>query len=204
MTEYNLPDIQILNSSSNQAVYIWNPDNIYIVLGRSNSSEGSVNLDTAIKDGVTIIKRPTGGESVVLSPNMLVFSAKIDHKNSQKPIEVFNKINKHLITQLTNIGIKNLNSKGISDLSIGEKKILGSSMMLKDNIFFYHAVLNINEDPSIISKYLKHPKKEPDYRKGREHKQFVTSLKLSGYNIDKELIEHSIYTAFNNLFSEKC
>ncbi len=204
MTEYNLPDIQILHSSSNQAVYIWNPDNIYIVLGRSNSSEESVNLDTAIKDGVTIIKRPTGGESVVLSPNMLVFSAKIYHKNSQKPIEVFNKINKHLITQLTNIGIKNLNSKGISDLSIGEKKILGSSMMLKDNIFFYHAVLNINEDPSIISKYLKHPKKEPDYRKGREHKQFVTSLKLAGYNIDKELIEQSINNAFNNLFLEKC
>ncbi len=59
-------------------------------------------------------------------------------------------------------------------------------MYLKDNQYFYHAVLNISEDPELFSKYLKHPGKEPDYRKGRTHTEFVTSLWKKGYQINED------------------
>ena len=35
-----------------------------------------------------------------------------------------------------------------------------------------------------IEKYLKHPSKEPDYRQGRKHSEFVTSLHESGFYIN--------------------
>jgi lipoate-protein ligase A len=97
------------------------------------------------------------------------------------------------------LGIENLNSKGISDLSIGDKKIMGSSMYLKGNDLFYHAVLNVSEEVSLISKYLKHPKKEPDYRKGRPHNEFVTSLHAEGYYIDVDVIMDSVRKALESL-----
>ena len=49
-------------------------------------------------------------------------------------------------------------------------------------------MLNISEDAEVFEHYLKHPVKEPDYRKGRSHKDFVTSLKAEGYTINTEEI----------------
>jgi lipoate-protein ligase A len=46
----------------------------------------------------------------------------------------------------------------------------------------YQAVLNVSEDPILFEKYLRHPRREPDYRSGRSHSEFVTSLKAEGYN----------------------
>jgi predicted restriction endonuclease len=55
----------------------------------------------------------------------------------------------------------------------------------KDFLFF-HAVINIDEKSEIIAKYLKHPKTEPEYRKKRNHAEFITSLSAQEYNIDLE------------------
>ena len=125
----------------------------------------------------------------------------MNFREYRNPSVVFKEINSHLVDSLSKIGIKNLDSKGISDISIGEKKIIGSSMHLNGNQLFYHAVLNVNEDIGQISRYLKHPAKEPDYRRGRSHDEFVTSLYNEGYKIDFEIIENSLSEAFNNLFA---
>jgi len=50
-------------------------------------------------------------------------------------------------------------------------------------------VLNISEDPGIFERYLRHPRREPDYRQSRKHSDFVTSLKKEGYNIGYKDIE---------------
>ncbi len=199
---YNLPDIQVLESDKDYDFMLWRPDTRYIVLGRANNVESSVFTDMAQKDRVEIIKRPSGGESVILTPSMLVFSAKITMRQHRNPSLIFEQINKNLISSLTILGIKDLHSKGISDISIGDKKIIGSSMYLKDKTLFYHAVLNINEDVRLISRYLKHPLKEPQYRAGRPHKEFVTSLHNEGYRLDYLTVETSINSAFTNLFSQ--
>lgn len=196
---YDLPDYSFFDSSTNSRYFLWQPDNVYIVLGRANSIEKSVLLDKAVADNVKIYQRPSGGESVVLSPKMVVFSALFKRNQSEKPGAFFSNINQNLIEHLSELGIENLNSKGISDLSIGDKKIMGSSMYLKGNDLFYHAVLNVSEEVSLISKYLKHPKKEPDYRKGRPHNEFVTSLHAEGYYIDVDVVMDSVRKALESL-----
>jgi len=199
--QYDLPDIEVLKDSKDFSFMLWRPDARYIVLGRANSIESSVITQYAAEDSVRIVKRPSGGESVVLTPQMLVFSAKLSFGMYRNPSVVFKEINSHLINSLSKIGIKNLDSKGISDISIGDKKIVGSSMYLKGNQLFYHAVLNVNEDIKQISRYLKHPVREPEYRKGRSHDEFVTSLYKEGYTISFDSIETSLKEAFSNLFA---
>ncbi len=150
-------------------------------------------------DHVPVYKRPSGGESVVLSPGMVVFSLKMKFTKQMSTASTFAAINKSLIYNLGSLNIKELNSKGISDLSIGVKKIAGSSMYLLKDSLFYHAVLNINEDISIFSKYLQHPKREPDYRLGRSHEEFVTSLWKEGYNLSYDDVKEKINLALNNI-----
>ena len=197
--QYNLPDINIMESELSFDSYVWQPDETYIILGRANAEESSVYSENAIRDNVKIYKRPSGGESVVLTPNMIVFSLKLSILKLGKPRDIFKIINSHLISSFNEIGIVNLDSRGISDLSINNKKILGSSMYLKNNILFYHAVLNVKEDISIISKYLKHPTREPEYRLGRSHGEFVTSLWAEGYNIENQALIDEISKALKRI-----
>ena len=192
VSSYNLPDYSIFESEKIFDYYIGVPDNTYIVLGRSNNIENSINHKNVERDGIIILKRPSGGESVILSPNMLIFSFKQKSDKIQNPAKLFKLINSKLIENFSKLGIENLYSKGISDLSIGEKKIVGSSMFTKNKTIFYHGVLNISEDVELIEKYLKHPSKEPDYRKKRSHREFVSSLQREGYNLTKEQLTKAI------------
>lgn len=200
--KYNLPDINILNSEKNFDFYVGQPVFSAIVFGKSNTVQDSLHEDESLYSQIKILKRDSGGECVILTSNMLVFSVKISSVNYSNPKQFFASINQLLIKNLGDLGILNLNSKGISDISIGEKKIMGSSIYRKQETMFYHAVLNVSEEISLISHYLKHPKKEPDYRKGRSHDEFVTSIVKEGYEIDINLIKHTLIKTLNELYHE--
>lgn len=185
--KYNLPDYSIYESEVNDFKF-WIPDKKYLILGAGNNPEDSLIIENVILDKIPVYKRPSGGQTVLISPETLVISVVFVNSDLQ-PKKVFNKINSIIIKTLNEKGIENLLLKGISDIAIGEKKILGSSIYRKKEKYFYHAVLNISESPDIFERYLKHPTKEPEYRQGRSHKDFVTSIHLGGYHISKsELI----------------
>jgi len=199
---YDLEDFSIFHSDKESDFCIWQPDKTYIILGRSNRIvEDSVHVNKAIENGVEIYKRPSGGEAVILSRNTLVISVKLPIDNTIKTHHYFKLMNNSIIAALTELEIKQLGNKGISDISIGMKKILGSSIYRKQKTIFYHAVLNVSEPIETISMYLKHPKKEPDYRGGRDHHEFVTSLKQEGYEIPLKQLSNEISSSINKLIT---
>jgi lipoate-protein ligase A len=194
---YNLPDSVLIDPDAlKPAWFFWQPDKSYLVLGQSNKVEKSLYTDKVEKDGVTVLKRPSGGESVILTPNTLVIAVRLITEKMENPQVSFRKINNLIIKSLEDMGVTDLHYRGISDISIGEKKILGSSIYRKKNIVFYHAVLNLSENIKVISKYLRHPVKEPDYRKGRDHSEFVTSLAEKGYLINTERLIQRLEDVF--------
>ena len=195
--EYNLPDSGLIDVEAKDEKWsFWIPDDYYLVLGQSNKAEKSLYLDLVEKDNIKVVKRPSGGESVILSPKTLVISVRLITDKMENPQISFRKINGLIIRALGELGVTDLHYKGISDISIGEKKILGSSIYRKKNIVFYHAVLNLSENTELISKYLRHPGKEPDYRKGRDHSEFVTSLTEKGFLINPSQLIKKIEKVF--------
>ncbi|MCK9628600.1 MAG: hypothetical protein M0R37_08435 [Bacteroidales bacterium] len=199
---YNLPDSGIMESPDVFAFTIWQPEKVYAILGRANNPNGSLIIDNIVNDKIPVMQRPSGGEAVILSPGMLVFSAKIKFEKGMNTKDIFKTINRNLIRHLSALGIDKLQSRGISDLSIGERKILGSSMYLNKDKLFYHAVMNISGDINLISRYLSHPKREPEYRKGRNHVDFVSSLQKEGYDTVIEDVATAVKLAFNDLFPQ--
>jgi len=198
-TDYYLPDMDLLQKKSNQFM-TWIPDKIYIVLGASNNPEDSLNLDLVIRDKITVLKRPSGGQTVMLTPNNMMISAVFTDRNTTHPRDVFQHINKLIISAIEKTGIHDLALMGISDITISEKKILGSAIYRNKNVLLYHAVLNIGEPAATFERYLKHPAKEPNYRKGRSHSDFVTSLKEKGYTQSAHHLENELSVAFESLF----
>jgi len=200
--KYNLPDFDIIDSQSKVAVCVWQPDKTYLVLGQSNKAETSLDVKAVLEDHITVMKRPSGGETVILTPNTVVIAVSFATETLKNPKEYFRKINQQIIEVLFLQGISNLHQKGISDIAIGEKKILGSSIYRKPNRVFYHAVLNVAEENSIIEKYILHPSKEPDYRKGRLHSEFVTSLKTEGYDVKAKSLLYDLEKKLKTILSE--
>ena len=181
---YNLPDQQVLESEKELDFLVWQPDQRYLVLGRSNEAVKSLIAETVDADKVQVLKRPSGGEAVLLSPNMLVIALKVPLSMVKKAHDVFVIANDIIKEALAKEGIQNITSRGISDICIGEQKILGSAIFKKPNSVFYHAVLNISEDVNLIDRYLQHPKREPDYRKGRSHLAFVSSISQEAFTLN--------------------
>ena len=193
LNKYNLPDIEILaDNNSSTSFYVWIPDKMYLILGRSNNVESSLIVDKLKKNRIKVFKRPSGGETVVLTPRTLIISAVIiseEFKNTRKYFKIFNQ---KIIDVLEKHGIDGLSHKGISDITLNNRKVLGSAIYRTKGKLFYHSVLNISEPVSTIEKYIKHPGREPDYRNGRKHSEFVTSLYAEGFKINIVELKNSL------------
>lgn len=200
VSEYNLPDNQLLQQESDKFL-IWIPDKSYIVLGASNKPDNSIEESMVLHDNISVLKRRTGGQTVMLTPNNLVISAVITDENVMKPKDVFNRFNDIVIDAIEKDHHVKFSTRGISDIALGEKKIMGSSMYRNKEKLFYHAVLNFDEPSTTFQKYLKHPSKEPDYRIGRSHAEFVTSLKETGYLPSMLHLKSELTDSLNKLFS---
>jgi lipoate-protein ligase A len=73
MTDYNLPDIFLLKDKT-KCFLTWIPDKTYIILGTSNKAEEALFLEKVKQDDITVFKRPSGGQTVMLTPNNLIIS----------------------------------------------------------------------------------------------------------------------------------
>jgi lipoate-protein ligase A len=198
--KYDLPDIDIFyDETQPTGYYLWVPDDYYVVLGNSNKPHENLIEENIFNDYVLVYKRPSGGQTVVLTPNTLVISIKVTLEKFSNPSAHFRYFNEKIIQALASLGIENLHYRGISDVALGDRKILGSSIYRRRKILFYHAVLNVSEPIETIERYIKHPTKEPDYRNGRKHHEFVTSLHAEGYPLSMKQIIKSLDQELSNL-----
>lgn len=167
-----------------------------VVLGQSNTVERSVNLAECARDGISILKRPSGGEAVLISPNTVIISFCMIGSRLKRSSEVFRFALENTILALNHLGIEGVEHKGISDLTLKGKKILGCAIYRRTGMILYHAVLNICETPALIAKYLSQPSRQPDYRANRSHEEFVTSLYHEGYQPSVDLLIHELKDVF--------
>ncbi len=193
---YNLPDEALLKNNQIPDCLVWQPDDVYLVLGRSNDAIKSLYTERVEEDGITVLKRPSGGETVILTPATLVIACTSKLQTFNRPRDFFKWCNDIIIGVLNDYGTEGLHQKGISDISVGDKKILGSAMFKAPDRYFYHAVLNVSELPGTIAWYIRHPGREPDYRKGRTHAEFVTSMAIEGIVIDFQQIKKELFNNF--------
>ncbi len=197
LTKYNLPDLKLLDSKSDN-IQTWVPDKTYVILGQRDNVDTALNIEEVRNNNVTVMQRPSGGHSVVLTPRTIVVSMVSKSISLTAIKSFFKECNMKIIKSLEEQGVKGLNIKGISDIVLNGKKIVGSSMYKGKDFLFFHAVINIEESVETISKYLKHPQTEPKYRNGRNHIDFVTSLDKENYQISTKLLEKTLIKQFYN------
>lgn len=170
-------DDQILNACHKQLVYqSWVPSELMVVLGRSNQAEQEAEVERCEKDGVPILKRYGGGGTVLLHPGCLVVSVGAWVDSPYQNDLYFRLLNDAIILSIQDQLPVDLGQRGYSDIVFGERKIAGTSLFRSRQYLLYQASLLIHDRMEEIETYLKHPTKEPDYRKARTHRDFLSCL----------------------------
>ncbi len=149
--EYDLQDMELLKEEQHFFHFmVWQPAFVSVILGQSNKAAPSLRMENILKDKVPVYKRPSGGETVVLSPRTLVISILRRGDKLQSPSIYFKAYGQGIIRALEGLGVGDLRGNGISDICIGERKIVGSSIYRNKDLVFYHAVLNVSESTDIL------------------------------------------------------
>lgn len=177
-----------IHSGSDYSFSIYEAERTEVILGRSRKKENDVYVQNCTADNIPILRRIGGGGTVLLSKGIIVISIAGKTSFPYRLKEHMNAVNKVIITVLNRLGINNLSIKGISDLALDNKKILGSSLCRKRDVVLYQGSMLLDPNFKLFDQYLKHPDREPDYRDGRAHRQFLTSLRKEGYKINKNIV----------------
>ncbi len=155
---------------------VYRPQGVQVVLGRGSRPEDELNIDACLEDRATLLRRHGGGCSVVLDPGNLVVSAALPVTDFGRNPEHFERLTCWLSDGLEQVGISGVRQRGISDLALGERKVGGACIYRRRGLLFYSATLLVEPDTGLMERYLAHPPREPDYRRGRPHGEFVASL----------------------------
>lgn len=159
---------------------VWEPDAVAVVLGRSNRPEEEVDLAACGRDGVPVLRRRGGGGAVVLTPGCLVVSLA---RRSARPLAAGDHLQEAVDLLAGALGAAtgvSLTTRGTGDLCVDDRKVLGSSAFSGGGVFFYQASLLVDLDLGLVERYLRHPTREPAYRLGRPHRDFLTTLRSAG------------------------
>ena len=162
---------------------IYEPQSVCIVLGAGRKNRGDL-LDANVRaDSVPVLIRRGGGGTVVLSPGMIVVALVAEAFSPYHNKEYARTINSWISAALIEHGVGPVEHRGISDLTLNEMKILGTSIFRRRSLLFYQASLLVNNDLALFARYLSVPTTAPDYRAGRGHNSFCTNLSRAGYEV---------------------
>ncbi len=162
---------------------IYEPPSLCAVLGAAGKPEQDLLLDNLNADGVPWKKRRGGGGTVILGPGQVVLALVTEVASPFRNREYAAEINSWIVESLAQLSIHGAHPEGISDLAIGEKKIVGTSIYRTRLVLFYQASLLVSNDLAVFTRYLAMPAKVPDYRRGRGHEDFCTTLVREGHQV---------------------
>jgi lipoate---protein ligase len=178
---------------SGEVLRLWESTKIFVVLGRTSSVTEDVDVAMARGDGVPILRRRSGGGTVVQGPGCLNFSL-ILSKERRGPIvdlrQSYRYILDHVARGLKTLGVETV-FRPISDLALlpGEFKISGNAQHRGRKFILHHGTLLYDFDLSLISRYLKLPKDVPEYRRGRTHMDFVRNFSCPAAALRAALVQ---------------
>lgn len=151
-----------------------------VVLGSSSRVEDEVDMAACRDAGVRVIRRPSGGLTVVLGPGCVVWSVVTHHVGGPPPIEALHAAHLDPLCAALRATGRPVIRRGSSDLAIEgdgiDLKVAGNALRVRRHAVLYHGTLLDAFDLPLVGRLLRHPPREPTYRGGRSHEDFLANL----------------------------
>jgi lipoate-protein ligase A len=163
----------LLDKETNSFILINTGPPKAIVMGSSQKEEEVIHLEKASK--IPIIRRFSAGGCVILDKDTIMVTFIMNKKEvgiDLFPLSIMKWTEKFYQNCLSIPSFSLVDN----DYVIGDKKVGGNAQYIKKARFLHHSsfLWDYNKEHMDV---LKHPPKEPAYRKHRPHHEFLTTLK---------------------------
>jgi lipoate---protein ligase len=170
------------NSAEDGVLRVWEPDNYFVVVGYSNKILSEVNVTACEAKGIPILRRFSGGGTVLQGPGCLNYSLAVRNERMAIPADLTDSyrfvLARHMKVCLSDRSGA-VQIQGISDLALDGRKFSGNAQHRKRLCSLFHGTFLLNFDITLIEKCLAMPSRQPDYRDGRSHEAFLCNLSIT-------------------------
>ena len=158
----------------------WELDRPVVVLGRSSKVDYEVNREYCKSNSIPIMRRCSGGASIVAGPGCLFYSLVInlDEKPELRRINEAHAFVMGGVLRAVNEFVSDAELQGICDLTLNGKKFSGNSLRVAKRHLLYHGTVLYDTDLGVLANCLAEAPRQPEYRAEREHGEFVTNVRL--------------------------
>lgn len=159
----------------------WEQSDSAVVLGASRRFAVDARVERCAEDGVPIARRSSGGGSVLIGPGALNVTLVLPIAANPALATVDGAQNSVLerIAAGIRVGGPEVEVRGSGDLTLGGRKFAGSAQRRLRNWILVHASILYDLPIHRVDRYLRLPDRQPAYRGGRSHEDFLMNLPIS-------------------------
>jgi lipoate---protein ligase len=180
------------SGSADELLRFWESPVPFVVVGYGNKVESEVDTVACRAGNIPILRRCTGGGTVLQGPGCLNYSLvlKIDRHVALENITSTNcHVMKRNAAAVSRLFGKAVLVQGHTDLALGERKFSGNAQRRKRSHLLFHGTFLLDFDLAFITRYLRQPSREPNYRGARSHDDFLMRLPLTSDQVKSALRE---------------
>ena len=155
-----------------ESLRFWESPDLAVVLGALGRVEEEVDRGACEAAGIKLLRRSSGGGTVLLGPGCLdyslVFSLELRPEFADLTASY-----RHILQRVaTALGL-DTQVQGTSDLARGTCKFSGNAQQRLPRAILHHGTILYDFDVSRMTPLLRHPPREPSYRDRRTHESFA-------------------------------
>jgi len=178
-----------------ECLRFWESPVPFVVVGYANKVETEVNVAACEARKIPILRRCSGGGTVVQGPGCLNYTLvlPITKNGPLHSIPVANQFIMRRNRAAIEPEVRGQRSevrvaiRGHTDLAVGGRKFSGNSQRRRKHFLLFHGTFLLNFDLALIGDLLRMPSKEPDYRESRKHSDFLTNINVSAEKVKAAL-----------------
>jgi len=178
-----------------EVVRFWESRTHFVVVGYANKVATEVNVAACEAQGIPILRRCSGGGTVVQGPGCLNYTLVL-RINADGPTRNISSANRFIMERNCAAVGSALSAphtvpqvQGHTDLAVDGRKFSGNSQRRRRKFLLFHGTFLLNFDLILIGRLLYMPSKKPYYRQGRIHDDFVTNLGLTTKEVKTALLK---------------
>ncbi len=169
---------------------LWESAQHFAVLGYSNKVASEVNVNACEAKAIPILRRFSGGGTVLQGPGCLNYALAVKHERLEIPADLtasYRFVLERHLKYLTGHTSEAIQIQGVSDLALDGRKFSGNAQHRKRVCSLFHGTFLLGFDLGLIETCLRMPSKQPAYRQGRPHEAFLCNLNVAPQTMRRSL-----------------